>query len=50
MSGKLSVSERMKLEIEWLHESERQELLHTINEKNLVSNGKRWSENWDDDY
>jgi hypothetical protein len=49
MSGKLSISERMKLEIEWLNASERQELLNNINEKNLESKPKRWSEDWDDD-
>jgi hypothetical protein len=50
MSGKLSVSERMKLEIEWLSESERQELLKKINEKNFMSKHKTWSDDWDDDH
>ncbi|NWQ42513.1 hypothetical protein MLOOGBEN_17565 [Bacillus sp. EB106-08-02-XG196] len=50
MSGKLSVSERMKLEIEWLNTSERQELLNNINEKNIVRSGNTWSEDWDNDY
>lgn len=50
MSGKLSVSERMMLESEWLNESERQELLHKINEKHLISKRNKWSDDWDDDY
>jgi hypothetical protein len=49
MSGKLSVSERMKLEIEWLNESERQELLNKINEKNFISKHKTWPDDWDED-
>jgi hypothetical protein len=49
MSGKLSVSDRMKLEIEWLNESERQELLNSINDKNFRSKHNTWSEDWDDD-
>ena len=49
MSGRLSVSERMMMEIEWLKDSERQELQNKINEKNLIRNGDRWSEDWDDD-
>lgn len=49
MSGKLSVSERMKLEIDWLNESEWQELLNKINEKNFKSKRNTWSDDWDDD-
>jgi hypothetical protein len=49
MAGRLSVSERMKMEIEWLNESERQELLNKINEKNFFSKSKTWSDDWDDD-
>jgi hypothetical protein len=49
MSGKLSVSERIKLEIEWLNESERQELLNKINEKNLIRKRNTWSDDWDED-
>ena len=49
MSGRLSVSERMMMEINWLNESERQELLNKINEKNLIRKDNRWSEDWDDD-
>ncbi|TDL60854.1 hypothetical protein E2R56_30595 [Rhodococcus qingshengii] len=49
MSGKLSVSERMNLEIEWLNESERQELLNKINEKNFISKHKTWPDDWDED-
>jgi hypothetical protein len=49
LSGKLSVSERMKLEIEWLNESERQELLNNINDKNFRSKRNTWSDDWDDD-
>lgn len=50
MSGKLSVSERMKLEIEWLNESERQELLNNINEKIFIRKRNTWSDDWADDY
>jgi hypothetical protein len=39
MSGRLSVSERMMMEIEWLNASARQELMNKINEKNLIRNG-----------
>ena len=49
MSGKLSVSDRMKMEIEWLNESERQELLNIINEKIFINKQKTWSDKWDDD-
>jgi hypothetical protein len=49
MAGRLSVSERMKMEIEWLNESERQELLNKINEKIFFSKSKTWSDDWDDD-
>jgi hypothetical protein len=49
MSGKLSVSDRMKMEIEWLNESERQELLNIINEKIFINKQKTWSDDWDDD-
>jgi hypothetical protein len=49
MAGRLSISERMKLEIEWLNESERQELLNNINEKDLISKRKTWPDDWDDD-
>jgi hypothetical protein len=49
MSGKLSVSERMMMEIEWLNASERQELMNKINEKNINRNGNTWSDDWNDD-
>lgn len=49
MSGRLSVSERLMMEIEWLNESERQELQNKINEKNILRRGNTWSEDWDDD-
>ncbi|OLS40782.1 hypothetical protein [Bacillus sp. MRMR6] len=39
MSGRLSVSERMKMEIDWLNENERHELLIKINVKNGISKG-----------
>jgi hypothetical protein len=40
MSGKLSVSDRMKMEIERLNESERQELQNKINEKIFINKRK----------
>jgi hypothetical protein len=49
MSGRLSVSERMMLEIEWLNASERQELQNKINEKNIIRKGNTWTDDWDDD-
>jgi hypothetical protein len=49
LSGRLSSSERMMMEIEWLNESERQELLNKINEKNFISKRNTWSDDWDDD-
>jgi hypothetical protein len=49
MSGRLSVSERLMMEIEWLNASERQELQNKINEKNILRSGNTWSEDWDDD-
>lgn len=49
MSERMSVSERLMMEIEWLNESERQELQNKINEKNILRRGNTWSEDWDDD-
>ncbi|MDQ1002620.1 putative iron-regulated protein [Neobacillus niacini] len=49
MSGRLSVSERMMMEIEWLNASERQVLINKINEKNLLRNEDKWSNDWNDD-
>jgi hypothetical protein len=49
MSGRLSGSERMMMEIEWLNASERQEILNKINEKNFISTRNTWSDDWDDD-
>jgi hypothetical protein len=49
MSGRLSVSERMMLEIEWLNASERQEIQNKINEKNIIRKGNTWTDDWDDD-
>lgn len=49
MSGRMSVSERLMMEIDWLNESERQELQNKINEKNILRRGNTWSEDWDDD-
>jgi hypothetical protein len=50
MSGRLSGSERMMMEIDWFNDSERQELLNKINEKIFIKKGNTWSDNWDDDY
>ncbi|WP_335485844.1 hypothetical protein [Neobacillus niacini] len=50
LSGRLSGSERMMVEIEWFNDSERQELLHKINEKMFTKKGNTWSDNWEDHY
>jgi hypothetical protein len=49
MSGRLSGSERMMMEIDWFNESERQEVLNKINEKIFIEKGNSWSDNWDND-
>ncbi|MEH7255802.1 hypothetical protein V7111_27215, partial [Neobacillus niacini] len=50
MSGRLSGSERMMMEIDWFTDSERQELLNKINEKMFTRKGNRWSDNWEEHY
>ena len=49
MSGRLSGSERIMMEIDWFNESERQEVLNKINEKIFIEKGNSWSDNWDND-
>jgi hypothetical protein len=48
MSGKMSFSEKMTLEIDLLNEQERQEVLNKLNAKTILVRNKTWAENWDD--
>ena len=50
MSGRLSGSERLLMEIDWYNDSERKELLNKINEKMFTRKGNTWSDNWEDHY
>ncbi|MDR7236531.1 hypothetical protein [Neobacillus drentensis] len=51
MAGRLSISERIILEIELLNEKDRQEVLHNINEKIFLrKNNTCWDNGEDDMY
>lgn len=49
MAGKLSLSDRLNMEIDLLNDQEQKGLLNKINEKIFLRNNKNaWNEHWDD--
>jgi hypothetical protein len=48
ITGKLSLSERLTMEIDLLNDQEQQGLLNKINEKIFLRNKTTWNEQWDD--
>ena len=50
LAGKMSFSERVTMEFDFLNERERQEVLNRINGKPFSRKNFRWEENWDDDF
>jgi hypothetical protein len=48
IAGKLSLSDRLTMEIDLLNDQEQQGLLNKINEKIFLRNKNTWNEHWND--